>query len=189
MSTSKADRLKKLFETDSLPPPPQPNSSHLADTEIISKMPPAQQPWKVPKAAQTPRKITRSPPRTGGDIDQLTSSDDDEYVRAFKKTPAMKLDSNAKAKKTKPVTGYQSNGRPRPKVRSKTGENTTKDGAGKGEDDGVSIVDKDGHPLIGRFCPLMLVTKFCYKYMDDPNDRVSRHFFASGKIWNRTWKM
>jgi hypothetical protein len=189
MPTSKADRLNKLFGKDSLPPPPEPNLSHLADTEIISKMSPAQRPWKIPKVAQIPRKITRSPPRTGRDLDQLTSSDDDEYVRAFKKTPAMKPEPKAKANKTGPSTGYQQNGGPKAKVRTKSGHVTTKVGAGEGDDDGVSVVDRDDHPLIGRYCPLMLVTKFCYKYMDDPNDRVSRHFFASGKIWNRTWKM
>jgi hypothetical protein len=189
MPTSRADRLEKLFGKDSLPPPPEPNSSHLADTEIISKMPPAQQPWKVPKVAQTPRKITRSPPRTGRDLDQLTSSDDDEYIRAFKKTPAMKEESKAKANRTGPSTKDQQNRGSKAKVRTKSGHVPTNVGAGEEEDDGVSVVDKDGHPLIGRYCPLVLVSKFCYKYMDDPNDRVSRHFFASGKIWNRTWKM
>ena len=191
MPTSKRDRLNKLFETGSLPLPPDPKTSHIADTEIISRMKPAQQPWKVPKVAQTPRKVTKSPPRTGRDVDQLSSSDDDEYVRAFKRTPATKPATTITTrKKTSTSSGYYSNQRPRANTRSSTGPGAnTKFGADGGKDDGVSKVDKNGHPLVGRFCPFTLVTKFCYKYMDDPNDRVSKRFFASGKIWNRTWDM
>jgi hypothetical protein len=191
MPTSKADRLKKLFEKDSLPPPPDPNTSHIADTEMVSKMQPAQQPWKVPEVAQTPRKVHKSPPRTGRDLDQLTSSDDDEYISAFKKTPAIKSEITSKAKKSSPtLASYQHGTRPMAKARPQAdrvaaGRTEVSDG----KDDGISNIDKDGHLLIGRYCPLALVTKFCYKYMDDPNDRVSRHFFASGKIWNRTWDM
>lgn len=191
MPTPKADRLNRLFEGDSLPPLPDPTTSHIADTEIVSKMQPVQQPWKVPKVAQTPRKITRSPPRTGRDLDQLTSSDDDEYVRAFKKPPTIKPETTAKfGKKTSSSSGSHFNEQRRAKNRAKSSSDaTTKSNANDEKDDGVSKADRDGHPLVGRFCPLMLVTKFCYKYMDDPNDRVSRHFFASGKIWNRTWDM
>ncbi len=191
MPTSKADRLNRLFEGGSLPPLPEPNTSHIADTEIISKMQPAQQPWKVPKVAQPPRKITKSPPRTGKDLDQLTSSDDDEYVLAFRKAPAIKPETTANVrKKTNNSSGYHFNKQPRVKARAKSGNVVTSNSdANDGKDDGLSSVDGDGHPLVGKFCPLVLVTKFCYKYMDDPNDRVSRHFFASGKIWNRTWDM
>lgn len=191
MPTSRAERLDKLFERDSLPPPPDPNTSHIADTEIISKMQPAQQPWKVPAVAQTPRKITQSPPRVGRDLEQFTSSDDDEYVRAFKQTPSIKPETTSKGmKKTSIPSGYQRGERPKARNRSEaTSEAAVKIKADRELDDGVSTVDRDGHPLIGRFCLFSLVTKFCYKYMDDPNDRVSKHFFASGKIWNRTWDM
>lgn len=191
MPTSKAERLSRLFEGDSLPPLPDPTTSHIADTEIISKLRPVQQPWQVPKVAQVPRKIPRSPPRTGRDLDQLTSSDDDEYVRAFRKAPALKPENTVKVgKKNSILSGYHPNEQPKAKVRGESGSDAiTRSEANDEQDDGFSKADRDGHPLVGRFCPLMLVTKFCYKYMDDPNDRVSRHFFASGKIWNRTWDM
>ncbi len=191
MPTSKADRLNRLFEGDSLPPLPDPTTSHIADTEIISRMQPVQQPWQVPKVAQVPRKIARSPPRTGRDLDQLTSSDEDEYVRAFRKAPALKPETTTKdRKKTSVSSGYHFNEQPRAKVRAKSGSHAiTQSDANDEKDDGVSKADRDGNPLVGRFCPLPLVTKFCYKYMDDPNDRISRHFFASGKIWSRTWDM
>ncbi len=191
MSTSKADRLNRLFEGDSLPPLPDPTIPHIADTEINSKMQPVQQPWQVPKVAQVPRKITRSPPRTGRDLDHLTSSDDDEYVRAFRKAPALKPETKTETgKKTSISSRPHFNEQPRSKARARSDiYATTKSDANDEKDDGVSETDRDGHPLVGRFCPLPLVTKFCYKYMDDPNDRVSRHFFASGRIWNRTWDM
>lgn len=184
MPTSKADRLNKLFETDSLPPLPDPSKSHIADTEIQ----PPQQPWEVPQVAQIPKRIINPPPRTGRDIDQLTSSDDDEYVRAFKHIPTMKAES--KPQETSTLGGHPDDKKQKPKAKSKASTNAAvRNEAGQEIDDGLPNVDRDGHALVGRFCPLTLVTKFCYKYMDDPNDRVSRHFFASGKIWNRTWDM
>jgi hypothetical protein len=189
MPTSKADRINKLFESDSLPPSPDPQKSHIADTEIISKTQPAHESWTVPTVAQMPRKITKSPPRMGRDMDQLTSSDDDEYIRAFKKTPKMKADTLAKPRtKTPKSSGHKNNNMPRARVRLQTGDFARGDADHHG-DDGISTADKHGHPLLGRFCSLTLVTKFCYKYMDDPNDRVSKHFFAAGKVWNRRWDM
>lgn len=191
MPTSKADRLNKLFEKDSLPPQPEPGTSHIADTEIISNMWPAQQPWTVPRVAQTPRKLTKSPPQTGQDLNQLTSSDDDEYVRAFKKVPSVKPENATKNRKKISTTTHAQHGdRPTAKPYSSADHDAmVNDEVDLEKDDGFSKSDKDGHPFIGRFCLFALVTKFCYKYMDDPNDRVSKHFFASGKIWNRTWDM
>lgn len=43
--------------------------------------------------------------------------------------------------------------------------------------------------LIGRFCIFTLVTKFPYKFMHDPNSRVSRRFFASEQVFKRNWNM
>jgi hypothetical protein len=155
-------------------------------------MQPEQQPWKIPKVAQTPKKITRSPPRMGPDLDQLTSSDDDDYIRAFKKTPTMKS-VNAAIGKKKASTGvahHLDDERSKAKVGPKSRPNASATiESDQGLDDGLSNIDGDGNRLIGRFCPFMPVTKFCYKYMDDPNDRVSKHFFAAGKIWNRKWDM
>jgi hypothetical protein len=191
MPTSKADRLKTLFEGDSLPSPPEPNQPHIADTEIIANMPSQQQPWQVLKEAQVPRKITQSQHQTGRSLEQLTSSDDDEYIRAFKKTPTAKPE--APSKKTKKKSSNSARTFPgeqaKSKVRSEDIKSKARNERIEEKDDGIPTADEDGNPLIGRFCPFSLVTKFCYKYMNDPNDRVSKHFFASGKIWERTWTM
>jgi hypothetical protein len=191
MQTSKADRLNKLFENDCLPSPPDPNNPHIADTEVVSKIQPVHQPWSVPKVAQTPRKVTKSPPRTGQGIDQVTSSDDDEYIRAFKKKPAIKSKTVPNFRpKVSPQGDQRSHERSKTTARAGTSVDAAAESvANDGRDDGVSNVDRNGHPLFGRFCALSLVTKFCYKYMDDPGDRVSKRFFASGKIWNRPWDM
>lgn len=42
---------------------------------------------------------------------------------------------------------------------------------------------------IGCFCVFNLVTKFPYKYLQDPGDRVSKHFFAGGQIYQRNWDL
>ncbi|KAK5084682.1 hypothetical protein LTR05_005760 [Lithohypha guttulata] len=42
---------------------------------------------------------------------------------------------------------------------------------------------------IGRFCVFNLVTKFPYKYLQDPGNRVSKHFFAGGQIYQRNWNL
>lgn len=43
--------------------------------------------------------------------------------------------------------------------------------------------------LVGRYCVWSAVTKFPYKYMQDPNSAVSGMFFAGGKIFSRNWNM
>jgi hypothetical protein len=190
MPTSRADRLDKLFQRDSLPPHPDPNQPHIADTEMISKMQPAQASREVPTVAQKPNKVTKPPPQTSRDIDQLTSSDDDEYIRAFQKMPVIKIETGKKdGKKTSKSSDHGQKEKPHAKVRPQTAR--ASEGRKVNQDRGNSMpnAEGDGYPLIGRFCIFTLVTKFCYKYMDDPNDRVSKHFFASGKIWNRKWDM
>lgn len=43
--------------------------------------------------------------------------------------------------------------------------------------------------LIGKFCHFNLLTKFPYKYMQDPGSRVSQRFFAAEQIYKRNWDM
>lgn len=43
--------------------------------------------------------------------------------------------------------------------------------------------------LVGQFCIFSQVTKFVYKYMQDPESRVSRRFFSGAKIYERGWNM
>lgn len=43
--------------------------------------------------------------------------------------------------------------------------------------------------LVGRYCVWSVLTKFPYKYMQDPNGAVSAKFFAGGQIFARNWEM
>lgn len=43
--------------------------------------------------------------------------------------------------------------------------------------------------LVGRYCHFMLLTKYPYKYLQDPDDRVSQRFFAAEKVYQRNWTM
>lgn len=62
-------------------------------------------------------------------------------------------------------------------------------------DDQNDSYDSDVEPvsssneLVGQFCIFSQVVKFPYKYMQDPENRVSRRFFANEKIFERSWDM
>lgn len=45
------------------------------------------------------------------------------------------------------------------------------------------------HERVGHFCVWPLVVKLPYKYMQDPDGKVSQRFFASQKIFQRNWKV
>jgi hypothetical protein len=186
MPTSKLDRLNKLFEGDQRIAQADPNKPHIADLDFIPKTPtktqdmvdaaPAEEPWKIPEVAQCSREITPPPPPTGPGLDLLTSSDEDEYVAAFSSKPTAKKPPIKFLPGRKPRRGdYQGRALRRQNLTASANE--------------LSDQDVDGNPLTGHFCPLTLVAKFPYKYMVDTNDRVSRHFFAQNKFYQRKWDM
>lgn len=53
----------------------------------------------------------------------------------------------------------------------------------------ISEPASSSHEIHGRFCVFSQVVKFPYRYMHDPEDRVSRRFFASEKIYQRNWDL
>lgn len=187
MSLSRADRLNKLFEQDSLPPLPDPNRPHIADTEIIWRKQPVENPRQRPRVAE--KQVNNMQPSHRGrqnNADQPTSSDEDEYLRAFSTSASVhpKVESRSSGnggKKTANPSWWRSghDGQVGARLNARFHAPSWQD----------TSQDSDDRPLLARFCPLTLVTKFCYKYMDDPDSRVSKRFFASGKIWTRTWEM
>ena len=198
MATSKLDRLNKLFEGQQRSSfaerdPSRPHISDLdfaqdssTETSTPSKQPsagmlqPQQQPWKVPDVAQYPRRVTQPPPRNGRDVDQFSSDDDDEYVRAFSAKPEPK--PTAKLLSQSIGDG-----------RGTSNQHTSVEGSAsddcKIDPNGLPIQDREGNNSTGHFCPLTLVAKLPYKYMTDRNDRVSKRFFADNKFYKRTWDM
>jgi hypothetical protein len=205
MTSSRAERLNRLFENDFLPPPPDPSKPHLADSEMICRMK-GVQPAALAKSAQPAhpahpcqssqsapptvslRQQTRATPsshQSDQKVDLISSSDDDEYVRAFGKPRQRSNIKGSKAKATTPVLT-------KCKMKCATGspvEPQAKLGNEESGDNDVSNLGNDGIRLIGKYCPFLLVTRFCYKYMNDPKDLVSKQFFAAGKIWNRSWHL
>jgi hypothetical protein len=184
MPTSKLDRLNKLFESDQRIAQPDHDKPHIADLDFtpktstnkqaIADTAPAEETWKMPEISQYTSKITRPPPTTRQDLDLLTSSDEDEYVAAFSSKPTVK----------KPPINILPGGKPRRGDRQSRTMRRENLMVSANE---LSDHDVDGNPLTGHFCPLALVAKFPYKYMVDTNDRVSRHFFAQNKFYQRNW--
>lgn len=186
MPTSKLDRLNQLFEGGERIARADPSKAHIADIDFTSKvstdkqatpnLAPAEEPWKIPVVNLHPRDPTPPPPPTGRDLDLVPSSDEDEYVAAFSskhttKKPQTKFPTGRKSKRG----GYQERALRRDNLNASARDLTDH--------------DVEGNPLIGHFCPLALVAKFPYKYIVDTDDRISRHFFAQNKFYQRTWDM
>lgn len=205
MATAPKDRLNKLFSNESLPSPPKLGQPHFSEKELAQKKEQDEQSWKMPSITQYPQTIqsTQEPTRT---VELMTSSDDDDdYVAAFRQKPSMKV---LKKSNTKPkprvlpepnALGYLKDARIEskgpieyiPKGKASSTSKTDRDELEDSEsDDGRLPTSKPcGIPVTGHFCQFDLVAKFPYKYMNDSNDRVSRHFFANNKFYNRTWDM
>ena len=186
MPTSKLDRLNRLFEGDGRIAQADPSKTHIADIDFMSKvsidkqatpnLAPAEELWKTPVVNLYPRETTPPPPPTGRDLDLLPSSDEDEYVAAFSskhtsKRPQAKSPPGGKSTRG----GYQERALRRDNLSASARD--------------LADHDVEGNPLIGHFCPLALVAKFPYKYIVDTDGRISRHFFAQNKFYQRKWDM
>ena len=186
MSTSKLDRLNKLFEGNKRIAQADPNNAHTADLDFAPKvsinkqaMPDPtlpEEPGKIPEVSSYLESISPPSPRSGRDLELLTSSDEDEYVAAFASKPTAKKRPKKFQLGGKSTRGGYKAGTP-PQGNFAKVANELHDH------------DVDGNPLTGHFCPLSLVAKFPYKYIVDTNDRVSRHFFAQNKFYERKWEM
>ena len=202
-TTAPQDRLNRLFANSPRPVPPTPGKPIFWEQELEEKKAKDEKPWRVPEVAEYPRQFKSPKKQPGRDRDILTSSDDeDEYVSLFSKKPSMKP---AKSKQPKPRQMPEPNafGYPRDAVIEPKGsieyhskgkwskENVSKENSEQSDsDEGMpSTADDHGNPVVSHFCQFNLASKFPYKYMNDPNDRVSRHFFASNKFYGRKWDL
>ena len=201
MDTSVQDRFANLFASGPMPTMPDTSKPHLFEMEQQKIQ--EQSAWKIPEVAQTPRQVKGPAPRPAGADDILTSSDDDDYVSAFSHKPKMltvKKKTPSKAKQTKlpepNARGYPQNAHIEKKLpinyipHGKSSEPVQDDD----EDTETTsrqlpTTDKLGNSVSGHFCVFKLVQKFPYKYMVDSNGRVSRHFFANNKFFERTWDL
>lgn len=140
-------------------------------------------------------------------MDCLTSSDDDDYISAFKPKVSMKPPAKqpGKGKQHTVPEGSTCRDMEEPhldgqgsityiakgKVSAKTTETTVGSEYHETDEHEESLPASDAHgnPVTGHFCQFSLAAKFPCKYMNDSNDRVSRHFFAANKFYERTWDL
>ncbi|KAI1617326.1 hypothetical protein EDD36DRAFT_450974 [Exophiala viscosa] len=206
MATAPRSRLDQLFAGQSLPARPTTGQPHFSERELQEKAAEDKaakdQVWKLPSTAQYPRKI-KIPPKPAPGVDLLSSSDDDDYISSFRKKPTMKTPTK-QAKTAKPrampepnAFGYPKEAKIEPKgpieyiakgkvsskPKPKQGVAYIQDSDG----DDLPTSNPQGAPVTGHFCQFSLASKFPYKYMNDSNDRVSRHFFANNKFYDRAW--
>ncbi|ETN46171.1 uncharacterized protein HMPREF1541_00355 [Cyphellophora europaea CBS 101466] len=177
MGTSAQARIAELFKNAPLPAPPPADVKTYAEQELEAQMA-SQSSWRIPNEPQYPRTHRGPTPKPADNSHVLTSSDeDDDYVKAFTSKPQMKP--------TKPQNSkQQSQGHVR--VQSGADEHQKYEGVSRPS---PPTSDKHGKSVTGHFCSFNLAAKFPYKYLDDPNGQVSRHFFANGKFFERTWDL
>ena len=167
----RGNRLQGLFQAGSAPPPPNQDQSHLADGE-----------------PGTRRQISMRQSRNKRSSKVSSESSGDEYARDIRRAPSMKeqflSDPQTEDHTPTDLVAHGKNTAKHPFSHPEHGSNpvmapgTAKLGSFPGDSRAPQ-----------QFCPLKLVTDFCNRYLDDPADRVSKKFFASGKIWNRGWDM
>lgn len=195
-STNPQDRLNRLFDNSPLPSAPTPGELHFSEKELEDRKATDEQRWKLPSTAEYPRKI-QSPPKNQPqrDLDILTSSDDDDdYVSSFKKKPSMKpptinVQPKRRAMPQPNAFGYPAESKIEPKAKIEyLAKGKPSQRSPSAHVDEYSD-DDDDNATSSRFCQFTLVAKFPYKYMNDANDRVSRHFFASSKFYDREWAL
>ena len=181
MTTPGRARLAALFKDTPLPAPPPVGTKTFAEQDLEAQLAAQANPTQAFRLQQT--HIQPPPqPQSKVEMDPLTSSDEeDDYVAAFKSKVTMKPASSMLSGNGGSAISKQS-----PQSRTKRDENLDLD---EGLSKGIPRLDKRGRPAIGHFCLFNLVTKFPYKYMNDANSRVSRHFFADGKIYKREWDL
>jgi len=202
METSVQDRFANLFVAAPLPANSDTSKPHLFEAEQVRMQ--QYTGWKIPEVAQTPRQLRGPAPRPAGGDDILTSEDEeDDYVSAFSQKPKMLTSKKKANQKPKPrkmpepnAHGYPRDAYVEPQGPIRYIPNGKSSDPVDDEDvdsDSTSLQlrtsDKLGNPVTGHFCQFNLVKKFPYKYMVDSNDRVSRHFFANNKFFERTWDM
>ncbi|ETI28259.1 hypothetical protein G647_00708 [Cladophialophora carrionii CBS 160.54] len=202
-TTNPQTRLDRLFANSPLPPAPTPGKPHFAEKELAEKKAKEEPPFRIGSTAEYPRQI--KPTQKEGvqqARDILTSSDEDDYICAFKKKPSMKVPSKDVKSKPRKVPepgafGYPKGAVTEPKgpneylARGKSSKRNFTDSVNEpdSDDDHLPTADVHGNPAVGHFCQFSLAAKFPYKYMNDTNDRVSRHFFASNKFYSRSWDL
>lgn len=181
MTTSAQDRLKILLPNRPKLANPNIDDLHFSEKELLDYR------QRQQKAAHPlPDQI---------DQDPGSSADEDDFVRAQAPVkPRTKPNNNPSrgSKNAQAQQRYVPGTVPDQVVSLPEGDWEGGLPAAQVDDDGDHRRREPGssnHECIGHFCIWSLVAKFPYKYMRDPDNKVSRRFFASEKIYERNWQV
>ena len=180
MATSAQDRLNKLLPQRSKPTNPDKNGLSFYEQELLDYQ---------NKQQKATGPLSRQP---NVNQDEGSPAEEDDFVLA-----------QVQAKPKVPLSNDPSRGRQNAQVQQGRvpdidinqgvlARGAWRDGlpATRGDQDGdhhEAEPVSSSHERLGHFCIWSLVTKFPYKYMQDPDNKVSRRFFASEKIFERNW--
>lgn len=181
MATSAHDRFSNLFRDRPKPTAPERDKTHFSVIELEqSRNDHSAKPRSKPRALR----------------DQSNSDSDlDEYVRTF--APIQRPQPRPRWRPEAGALGYDKDRHIEP-----LGQICyLPDGKWAMDeedlDEATTVMDRNTWMEPGssseksgtQFCLFSLVIKFPYKYMKDPDDRVSRRFFAGHKIFHRGWDL
>ena len=191
MEPSKVDRLNLLFDGEDRPPLPDGTKPHVADQDLIHASGSEWQKSNIPSTASYPRTIPKAepPPENRRDIELVSSSDDDdEYVASFKAKSRPKLDLT-KASNTK-QKNKRRKGKNSPSPTMEKSNDQRKVDSARSRSSSTSSIYSEHGVLTGSYCPIILASKFPYKYLRaETSDKVAKRFFDEGKFWRRSWQV
>jgi len=181
MSTSAQERLKKLLPNRPRPAKQNPNDLHFSERELL-------------EYRERQQKATEPPPnQVDQDVSSPAKEENDVEAQTTVKPKSEPFSNVAQG----PQDAHNQQGRipgtdsdhivflPRGIWRGGLPATPVND------DDQAqdSEATQSTHKPIGHFCIWSLVAKFPYKYMQDPDSKVSRRFFAAEKIFERNWQV
>ena len=164
MTTPVRERFERLFEGKPKPERPGPDTTKLHD--------------------HTNRHTTSSDAHTFGEKPQVNIAKQKSKPRAVPSAGAHGYPADIQREPLIPLQ-YLPYGKDNLDIHPAKGSNHED----VSEDESLLAEDTFGNVCTGHFCVFQLVAKFPYKYMVDGNDRVSRHFFASNKFYDRKWDL
>lgn len=204
METSPSDRLANLFLDGSLPTNSESSQPDITTVDVSDMSSHSMSPWHNQDKADYPYEVKKESPELASVNEPLTNSEEDEYVAAFSSKPKMKSPRSSK-RGDRPTFRIPEPDTQRSHATSQvkpkhTAHQPVADEADHTDDE--SELDPASHDLpalsnadqqatlnMSHFCQFNLVARFPYKYIEDENDRVSRHFFANNKFFEREWDM
>lgn len=183
MASSAQARFDKLFANRPKPPKPTHDGLSFAEKELLEYQ------------QRQHYAIQQSSDQKSRDDEQLSKEHDLTDANDASVSNAKEFSPTEDSRNARKVTPHQPEDSPEeepgeivylPRGVRSGGKETVKDDV---TDEEYNEPASSSTECIGRFCIFSLVVKFPYKYMRDPNSRVSQRFFSRKKVYERNWKM